>query len=129
MASNRTPAEAESRKEAEACNTNSDCIGALKCDAGVCRGAAMAGGWSSQSIAAATEDCGQRLVGMAKQAFARKPETSGHATPDFPEQELRDSTTAMCGCIVQRAAATSPLAEWQADFLSRFAPYTLRTTL
>jgi hypothetical protein len=34
--------EAESRREGETCNTNSDCVGALKCEAGTCRGVAGA---------------------------------------------------------------------------------------
>ena len=44
--------EAESRREGETCNTNSDCAGTLKCETGACRGVAGA----SQSAIDALED-------------------------------------------------------------------------
>jgi hypothetical protein len=35
-------------------------------------------------------------------------------------EQVRDSSAAMCGCIVRRAADTWPLAEWQANFQAHF---------
>jgi len=81
----------------------------------------MQEGWSDPSVAVATGDCTQRIVAGAKEGFARKAEISGDARATFPEEELRDSSAALCGCIVSRAAATWPLAEWQANFQAHFA--------
>jgi len=77
-------------------------------------------GWSAPSIAVATEDCAQRIVALAKEGFARRADISADHTAAAVE-EVRDSSAAMCGCIVLRAAETWPLAEWQANFQAHFA--------
>ena len=78
-------------------------------------------GWSDPSIAVATEDCTQFIVAPLKKEFARRAEISGDTRATFPEKEVRESFEPLCGCIVHRAAATWPLAEWQANFEAHFA--------
>ena len=77
-------------------------------------------GWSAPSITVATQECVRRIVALAAEGFARRAEISADRKATAVE-EVRDSSAAMCGCFVRRAAETWPLPEWQANFEAHFA--------
>ena len=87
--------------------------------------AQMQEGWSDLLIAVATEACTQGIVAPAKKEFAARVERSGDTKAIFPEEELRQSSEAMCTCIVQRAAndmAVGGVASQSSSLLHVVAP-------
>ena len=78
--------------------------------------AQMQDGWTAASIAGATEDCGQRMMAIARETFAHRGAARGGDLPSaFPEEHVRRTNAAMCRCVVDLAAARVPLADWQAN--------------
>jgi hypothetical protein len=77
-------------------------------------------GWSVPSIQVATDDCTQRIVALTEDALARRDGMSADLKATAVEQ-VRESSAAICGCIVRRAAETWPLVEWQVNFQAHLA--------
>jgi hypothetical protein len=86
--------------------------------------AQMQEGWSDPSIAAATEDCTQFFIARPRGNLRAEPKYRVILRLGLPflKRSCANRFEPLCGCIVDRAAASWPLAEWQANFEAHFAP-------
>lgn len=70
-------------------------------------------GWSSQIIEQLSSTCATRMFSAAKQGYYEKEKELGYQHPKpFPEAQMKQGITEMCGCLINAAAQNWTFADF-----------------